>query len=72
MEKESDLVNVPSKTFYQGQWGTSEKPIIMNFYNGCIELDQQDNPKILISDEYLEKFIASLRKGKKEADILRR
>ena len=71
MEKESDLVNAPSKTFYQGEWGMGEKPIIMNFYNGSIELGQQDNSKIIISNEYLEKFIVSLRKGKKEANFLR-
>jgi hypothetical protein len=70
-EQESDLVNVPSKVFYQGDFPEGERPIIMNFYQDCIELDQQDCPKILISNDNLEKFIKSLRKGFAVAEKLR-
>ena len=72
-EKESEMVNVPSKVFYQGEPGADnfERAIIMNFYNGSIELDQQDLPRILIGEDHLESFIKSLRKGYKEAQLLR-
>ena len=72
MENTSELINVPSQTFYQGEWGAVEKPIIIAFYNGCIELDQQDSCKILIDNDYLEKFIKALRQGRKNADLLRK
>lgn len=70
-EQESQLTNVPSKVFYQGEWGEVEKPIIINYYNGCIGLDQQDNTEVLINDDNLEQFIKSLRKGFKQAKSLR-
>lgn len=72
MEKESKMVNVPSKVFYQGEWPGEEKGIIMNFYNGTIELDQQNNSTILISEENLEAFIKSLRSGFKRAKEIRK
>lgn len=74
-EKESGLVSVPSKTIYQGEIGVDEefeKPIIVNYYENCVELDQQSNSKILINNEHFEHFIRCLRKDFKNAALLRK
>ena len=70
-ETESALVNVPSKVFYQGGFG-AELPIIINYYNGSIEFDQQDHPKILLDEEQFERFVKSVRSGLLKAKQLRK
>lgn len=75
MTNESQLITVPTFTFNQGDMfedGEFERPVSVDFYNGCICLRQDgDYPiqeTIKIHPAFFEKLVKAIRRHKVEAD----
>ena len=74
----TDLISVPTFTFYQGDVFNSdidlERPISIDFYNGSIVLRQEgefDIPETInIHPAYFERLVKAIRKFKPEAEKL--
>lgn len=63
------LNTVPSMLYYQSPTADTyeaETPLLINFYNGSIEIIQGTNI-INISDNYLDDFLKTLKEGRKES-----
>jgi hypothetical protein len=65
----SELIKVPTFTFRQGDiFGGGERPVQVNFYEGgeLIEITQEgnydDDEKILIKLEFLDKLVKEIKK----------
>jgi hypothetical protein len=70
MNKQTNLISVPTFTFNQGDLfidTETERPISIDFYNGCItlrqdgEYDQQE--QILIHPKFFEALFKAIRKN---------
>lgn len=65
----TELSTVPSILYYQSPSADTfeaESPLLINFYNGSIDIIQGTNT-INLSDDYLDDFIKTLRENRKES-----
>lgn len=61
----TNLTTVPSLAIFPDAGGNVTK---INFYDGSIDIQQEDNV-VNIEDDVFEEFIKALRKGRKQADL---
>ena len=71
------LIKVPTFTFNQGDPMSDsefEKPISVDFYNGCICLRQDGDfdtqEEILISPKYFDALVKEIKRHKPEAELI--
>ncbi len=65
----TELNTVPSILYFQSPIADtfeSENPLLINFYNGSVDIIQRGNT-INISDDYLEDFLKTVKEGRKES-----
>lgn len=77
MAQKTKLISVPTFTFNQGDMlldNEFERPISVDFYNGCIVLRQdgefENQEEILISPKFLDALFKEIKKHKPEAEGL--
>ena len=78
MQKQTDLITVPTFTFNQGDiWNSEmeiERPISVDFYNGTIVLRQDGEfeiqESIKIHPKYFEALVKAIRKHLPQAEAM--
>jgi hypothetical protein len=79
MIEKTNLITVPTFTFYQGEvfdFEGAERPISVDYYNDtiCLRQDGDYNQQevIIIKPEYLDKLFKAIKKYKSEAEYYKK